>query len=50
MELGGKTLGLIGIGNIGREVARRANALGMKVIAYDPYVKSAEGVQAGGAQ
>jgi D-3-phosphoglycerate dehydrogenase len=43
-ELGGKTLGLIGIGNIGREVARRASALGMGVVAYDPYVKEAEGV------
>jgi D-3-phosphoglycerate dehydrogenase / 2-oxoglutarate reductase len=38
-ELGGKTLGIIGIGNIGTEVARRAGALGMKVVAYDPYVK-----------
>lgn len=37
-ELGGKTLGLIGLGNIGQEVARRAAALGMTVIAYDPYV------------
>jgi D-3-phosphoglycerate dehydrogenase len=44
-ELGGKTLGLIGIGNIGKEVARRANALGMTVIAYDPYIKEAEGVK-----
>jgi D-3-phosphoglycerate dehydrogenase len=44
-EIGGKTLGLIGIGNIGREVARRANALGLTVIAYDPYVKEAEGVE-----
>jgi len=44
-ELGGKTLGLIGIGNIGRDVARRANALGMTVLAYDPYVKEAEGVR-----
>lgn len=44
-ELGGKTLGLIGIGNIGTEVALRANALGMTVIAYDPYVKEAEGVK-----
>jgi D-3-phosphoglycerate dehydrogenase len=44
-ELGGKTLGLIGIGNIGKEVAKRANALGMTVIVYDPYVKEAEGVR-----
>jgi D-3-phosphoglycerate dehydrogenase len=44
-EIGGKTLGLIGIGNIGREVAKRANALGMTVIAYDLYVKSVEGVR-----
>jgi D-3-phosphoglycerate dehydrogenase / 2-oxoglutarate reductase len=44
-ELGGKTLGLIGIGNIGTEVARRAGALGMTVIAYDPYVKEAAGVK-----
>jgi D-3-phosphoglycerate dehydrogenase len=44
-ELGDKTLGLIGIGNIGKEVAKRANALGMTVIAYDPYVKEAEGVR-----
>jgi len=38
-ELGGKILGLLGIGNIGREVAKRAAALGMTVIAYDPFVK-----------
>jgi D-3-phosphoglycerate dehydrogenase len=44
-ELGGKVLGLIGIGNIGREVARRASALGMTVVAYDPYVKAADGVR-----
>ncbi len=44
-EIGGKTLGLVGIGNIGKEVAKRATALGMTVIAYDPYVKSAENVK-----
>jgi len=44
-ELGGKTLGLIGIGNIGSEVAKRANSLGMTVIAYDPFVKEAKGVK-----
>lgn len=35
-ELYGKTLGIIGLGNIGKEVARRGLALGMKVLAYDP--------------
>jgi D-3-phosphoglycerate dehydrogenase / 2-oxoglutarate reductase len=44
-EINGKTLGLLGIGNIGKEVAKRANALGMTVIAYDPYVKEATGVK-----
>jgi D-3-phosphoglycerate dehydrogenase / 2-oxoglutarate reductase len=43
-EIGGKTLGLIGFGNIGKEVAKRATALGMCVLVYDPYVKdTAEG-------
>ncbi len=44
-EIGGKTLGLIGIGNIGKAVASRATALGMTVIAYDPYVKTVAGVK-----
>ncbi len=39
-ELYGKTLGIIGLGRIGMEVAKRAIAFGMKVIAYDPYVTS----------
>jgi D-3-phosphoglycerate dehydrogenase / 2-oxoglutarate reductase len=44
-ELGGKTLGLIGIGNIGKEVAKRAAALGMNVVVYDPYAKDSAGVK-----
>jgi D-3-phosphoglycerate dehydrogenase / 2-oxoglutarate reductase len=38
MELRGKTLGLIGFGRIGAEVARLARAFEMTVLAYDPYV------------
>ncbi len=41
-ELMGKTLGLVGAGNIGTELARRAIAFGMRVIAYDPLLKSHE--------
>jgi D-3-phosphoglycerate dehydrogenase len=40
IELRGKTLGLIGLGRIGSEVARLARAFEMEVIAYDPYVPS----------
>ncbi|MGQ9583826.1 MAG: phosphoglycerate dehydrogenase [Anaerolineae bacterium] len=38
VELKGKTLGLIGLGRIGSEVAQRALAFGMRVLAYDPFV------------
>lgn len=38
-ELSGKTLGIIGLGRIGREVAHRARAFDMKILAYDPYVQ-----------
>ncbi len=37
-ELWGRTLGLVGVGEIGRRVARRAQAFGMAVIGYDPLV------------
>jgi len=41
-ELFGKTLGIIGVGNIGRRVAKFAGALGMRVLGYDPYVPDDE--------
>ena len=39
VDVCGKTLGLMGFGAIAKNVARRANGFGMKVLAYDPYVK-----------
>ena len=41
IELGGKTLGLLGFGMIGKAAARRALGFGMTVIAYDPYMDEA---------
>jgi D-3-phosphoglycerate dehydrogenase / 2-oxoglutarate reductase len=41
-ELAGKTLGIVGVGNIGRRVARFAGAIGMRVLAYDKYVAADE--------
>ena len=38
MEIRGKTLGVIGLGNVGSEVAKRAHGLEMEVVAYDPVV------------
>jgi D-3-phosphoglycerate dehydrogenase len=39
-ELMGKTVGLVGAGFIGQEIAKRVAALGMKLIAFDPYAKA----------
>jgi len=45
-ELAGKTVGIAGFGAIGKEVARMAFGLGMKVLAYDPYAIDREAAQA----
>ncbi len=42
MELHGKTLGLVGLGRIGRITARLGRAFGMRVLGYDPYVTSSD--------
>jgi D-3-phosphoglycerate dehydrogenase len=44
-EIAGKTLGLVGYGRIGWLVAKKALALGMKIIAYDPYVSDPRGLE-----
>ena len=38
MELFNKTLGIVGIGNIGRQVAKRMQSFGMRIITYDPFL------------
>ncbi|MFH1571913.1 MAG: phosphoglycerate dehydrogenase [Gemmatimonadota bacterium] len=49
IELAGKTLGVVGLGKVGREVARRAAAFDMRVLACDPFV-SAQVASSYGAQ
>jgi D-3-phosphoglycerate dehydrogenase / 2-oxoglutarate reductase len=46
-QVAGKTLGVVGLGRVGREVARRAVGLDMKVIGYDPFMASAGAAQIG---
>lgn len=46
-EMNGKTLGVVGFGRIGREVAKRAQALAMTVIAYDPFIPDEVGAAMG---
>ena len=48
IELGGRTLGIIGLGSVGRAVSKLGRALGMEVLAYDPYVGQS-GVRRAGA-
>lgn len=40
LELGGRTVGLVGLGAIGQRFAKMADAIGMRVIGYDPYAKA----------
>src|SRR2546427_5032382 len=40
LELGGRTVGLVGLGAIGLRFARMADALGMRVIGFDPFAKN----------
>ena len=47
VELHGRTLGIIGLGSIGRNVARLGKAFGMHVVAYDPYVGTPGSKKAG---
>ncbi|HZU50239.1 MAG TPA: phosphoglycerate dehydrogenase, partial [Sphingomicrobium sp.] len=47
VELAGKTLGLVGCGNIGSIVADRAHGIKMKVLAYDPFLSPARAVELG---
>lgn len=47
VQLGGKTLGIVGLGNIGRKLALLARGLGMQVVASDPYADAAFAAQHG---
>src|SRR5262249_9149395 len=46
-QLAGKTLGVVGLGRIGREVARRAAGLDMKVLGFDPFLAPSAAAQMG---
>ena len=46
-ELGGKTLGLIGTGNIGKYTANLAKCFGMKIIGYDPFISAKDMIKDG---
>ncbi len=45
VELSGKTIGLVGLGTVGREMVKRARGFEMRVLAHDPYIRDAGDVQ-----
>jgi len=47
VELNEKTLGIVGLGRIGREVAKRAAVLGMHIVGYDPFITRERATQMG---
>ncbi len=47
IELSGKTLGIVGLGRVGSEVAKRAKSFQMRLIGYDPYIPPEKAVEAG---
>lgn len=47
VELNEKTLGILGLGRIGREVSKRATALGMHIVGYDPFIGKEKAAQFG---
>jgi len=46
-RMSGQTLGIVGLGNIGRVVARKAGCLGLKLLGYDPYIKPEQAAELG---
>lgn len=46
-RLRGQTLGIVGLGNIGRVVARKAGCLGLRLLGYDPYLKPEQAAELG---
>ena len=46
-EVNNKTLGVVGLGRVGQEVAKRLSALGMDLVAYDPYISESRADQLG---
>lgn len=47
VELHGKTLGVVGLGRIGREVLKRAQSFGMRLVGFDPFVSEAQARELG---